>query len=102
LQAPRDSIAAAVELVCDSAMYPDISSIKLAEVMRMLEPHNNELVKDPLFMASEGVVSAAYSGGLARPTLWTGAPIHPDMLAGFHSHVLSPSCVTCAAVLLSS
>ena len=87
VQAPRDSISAAAELVCDAAMRPAITQHKLDEVKAATGKRNGDMVNDPSFMASEGVVAAAYSGALARPVLWTGAPITPETLQDFHAHV---------------
>jgi hypothetical protein len=53
MQAPRDSIAAAVELVADSAMNPAIEQYKLDEVKESVGRRNNEMIADPVFMASE-------------------------------------------------
>ena len=76
-----------MELVCESAMRPAISQHMLDDTCATLVSQNADLVADPLWVASEGVVSAAYSGALARPTVWTGAPIGAALLQDFHTHV---------------
>ena len=73
--------------MCDAAMRPAITQHKLDEVKAATGKRNGDMVNDPSFMASEGVVAAAYSGALARPVLWTGAPITPETLQDFHAHV---------------
>ena len=78
-----------MELVADSALRPAITEHALIDAKKALGPRNKEAVADPIFMASEGVVAAAYQGALARPVLWTGAPISPELLADFHAHVRS-------------
>ena len=71
-------------------MRPAMQQHTLDEVKAALKKQNNDAVADPLFVASEGVVSAAYSGPLARPALWSGADIDHHTLADFHSTVRAP------------
>lgn len=89
LQVPRDNAGAAAELLFDSVARPSLLPHILEEQAARISAANNDLVRDPAFLASEGVVSVAYSGSLARPSFWSGAPMSADVLADFHADVRS-------------
>ena len=74
---------------------PAITQHALDEVKATVGARNSDMVADPVFTASEGVVAAAYSGALARPVLWTGAPIGHELLGDFHAHVRAPFRLLC-------
>lgn len=84
---PRDNAAAAAELLFDSVAKPSLLPHILEEQAARISQANNELTRDPAFIASEGVVSVAYSGSLARPSFWSGMPISAEVLADFHADV---------------
>lgn len=90
VQGPRDHAAAAAELLFDSVSNPAIMDHMLDAQKEKISTANDQLVKDPAFMASEGVVSVAYSGALARPSFWQGQPISSEHLLAYHGAVSSP------------
>eukprot|EP00892_Ulva_mutabilis_P005865 jgi/Ulvmu1/3650/UM017_0064.1 len=96
--APRDNIAAAAELLFDSVSQPALLPHLLEEQSARISAANNEMLRDPAFLASEGVVSVAYSGSLARPSFWSGAPISADNLTAFHAdHVTAANTIVSVA-----
>lgn len=95
---PRDNAAAAAELLFDSVAKPSLLPHILEEQAARISQANNELTRDPAFIASEGVVSVAYSGSLARPSFWSGMPISAEVLADFHAdHVTASNVIVSAA-----
>lgn len=87
MQGPRDHAAAAAELLFDSVSNPAIADHMLDAQKEKISTANDALVRDPAFMASEGIVSVAYSGALARPSFWQGQPISAEHLLAYHGAV---------------
>lgn len=87
VQGPRDHAAAAAELLFDSVSSPAIMDHILEVQKEKISAANDTLVRDPAFMASEGVVSVAYTGALARPSFWQGEPMSADNLLAYHGAV---------------
>lgn len=87
MQGPRDHASAAAELLFDSVSNPAIMEHILDAQKEKISNANDALVRDPAVMTSEGVVSVAYSGALARPCFWQGQPISAESLLAYHGAV---------------
>ena len=73
IQAPRNSLAAAMELLCDTVVNPKYVDHTLSEQMEAVRELSKQNISDPKFHLMEGIVSAAYTGALARPLYYDGS-----------------------------